>query len=262
MSAEEKLIDYAVEDAEAQEKCHDFVFTGLKNYANSDDYKLLAQYDPQLAAALLKPDLTLKFGAAPLIQILKFKGLAWGERYHRTSDGTRIVDANIRAPFETDPYVFLLNSDKVSRSTLSTALKFYSMEISEYKVHDFSEKQLKRILKSAGENALEEMVEGWSNVYTSLERNTDVEYVELSEKKYLYINPVYAMIPDGKRVEEIPIGYIGAKDTVDFYPYLLGQKAKNISDYSKRKKKITAGVLSTIAALIIAAIVAIFLFMK
>ena len=268
MSTEEKPIDYVMEEEKIQEKCREIVYAGLKNYANSDDYKLLAQYDPSLAATIVKPNLTLEFGAAPLMQAIKFKGLAWGERYHYASDNTRIVDAKIRAPFETDPYIFLLNYDKVSRSTLSTAMQFYGMFDEGMRISnviDYSEKERKKILKGAGEEALEKMVDGWSNVYTSIDGNTDVDYIEYTQKKYLYVNPVYAVIPDKKnqkKVKKVEIGYIGTKNSIEFYPHSLGQEVKQKTEEAKHKNKTAKAVISTIVTLGVAIAIVLFILLK
>lgn len=264
MSTEENLIDYVVEDEEIQKKGREVVLKGLKEYAKSDDYQLLLQYDPQLATNLIKSDLTIRFGEAPLIQMLKFKGLAWGEKYHYTSDHRKFVDAKIRTPFESDPYLFLLNYDKVSPAILKTALQFYDVDLPTSKVIDFSEANLRRILKSAGKDALDDMVAGWSNVYASIDQNTDVEYEELTEKKYLYVNPVYAVIPDEKSVKDTFIGYLGAKDTIVFYPDSIGKNAKDMTEWSlkERKKKIAKAVVSTIVTLGVAIAIALFILLK
>ena len=268
MSTEEKLIDYVVEDEEVQEKCREMVYNGLKNYANSDDYKLLAEHDPQLAAALTKPDLPLKFGAAPLIQGLKLTGMAWGERHVRTNDGSWIVDAKIRAPFETEPKFYLLNYRDVSPATLSAAMKFfgfYDKGISALDIVIPSEKNLRKILKTAGEKALSKTVEGWSGYYTSLDRNTDGETIQFTDKKILYVNPVYATVPDEKdpkKRKEVEIGYIGTNKSVDFYPFNLGQNAKEKVAAVQRKKKTVKGVVSAIVALGIAVAVILFIVLK
>lgn len=268
MSTEEKPIDYVMVSEDVRENCRELVYSGLKNYANSDDYKLLAQYDPSLASALLKPNLSLEFGAAPLIEALKFTGLAWGERYHYTSDNTRWVDAKIRMPFETEPKYYLLNYKDVTQSTLLTAMKFFGLFEEGIRASDIvipSEKNLKKILKEAGEEALRKTVEGWRGYYTSLERNTDGETIECSEKKILYVNPVYTTIPDekdAKKVNKVEIGYIGAKGTIEFYPYSLGQKARDKVTAAKRKKKIAKAVVSTIVTLGVAIAIALFILLK
>lgn len=268
MSTNEKPIDYVVEDEEIQKKCREIVLNGLKNYAAGDDYKLLAQNDPTLAAALVKPDLPLKFGAAPLIQILKFTGLAWGERYHYTSDNTRWVDAKIRMPFETEPKFYLLNHKNVSQSTLLTAMRFFGFFDEGIRQSDIvipTEKNLKKILKDAGEKALDKTVEGWSGYFTSLERNTDGETIQCSDKKILYVNPVYITVPDEKdpkKKKEVEIGYIGTKESIEFYPYSLGQSAKDKVAAAKRKKKIIKSVFSTLIALGIATAIILFFVLK
>ena len=114
---------------EYQDAARAIVLKGLKDYSLSEDYKKLAQYDPDLARELVKTDLNFQIGAAPLFQIVKLNGIAWGERYHYSSyDHSKIRDAHIKRSFSTEPIVFLINSDEVSEETLTKALNVFDIK--------------------------------------------------------------------------------------------------------------------------------------
>ena len=238
---------------EYQDAARAIVLKGLKDYSLSEDYKKLAQYDPDLARELVKTDLNFQIGAAPLFQIVKLNGIAWGERYHYSSyDHSKIRDAHIKRSFSTEPIVFLINSDEVSEETLTKALNVFDIKRS--LVKRLTESTIRRISKEAGENALEEEFGGWSGVYTSCERCSDLSFESVQDENYLHVNPISIEFLRGAEKRTIVVGYLIAKDTVYFDVVSMGaaaEKAFQLFQRKKKKKKIALGVLVSLLFIVL-----------
>lgn len=240
--------DYAMQD-EHKEQCYEVIIAALKDYVQGEDYRKLSQYEPNLAQELVKTDLNFKIGAAPLFQIMKLEGIAWGERYHYSSyDHSRITDAHVKKPFITEPIVFLKNSDEISEETLGKALNVFDIKRSV--IERMTEATLRRIAKKAGEETLREEVMGWRDVYSSFERCSDLSFESVQEEEYLHVNPVSIEFLCGTQKQTVVIGYLVAKDTLHFDIVQMGIRAEQAFQRMQKRKKNKKIALITLSCLV------------
>ena len=134
-------------------------------------------------------------------------------------------------------------------------MKVFGADNASLPIVDATERGLKYLSKSAGENALYNLVRGWNNLHVTLQQCTDLALNEKSEKAYLYVNPVYAYVNSGKKKTKKLIGYLVAKDDLHFEAENLGGDAGMATYLKARKKKIRNGILIGAGVLCIAAII-------
>lgn len=232
---------------EYQDVARSVVQKGIADYCSTEDYKKLAQYDPDFAQEIAKAD--FKIGAAPLLQVVRLKGIAWGERYHFSSyDHSKIRDAHIKKSFVTDPIVFLKNSDEVSDETLRKALDIFGLE--QGLVQRLTDTAIRRISRKAGEEALEAEFGGWSGVYTDCDRCSDLSIEDIQAENYLNVNPITIECLRGAEKQTIVVGYLIAKDTAYFDVVLLGAAAEQAFQQMQKRKKNKKIALITLSCLV------------
>lgn len=259
---------------------------GFRKYLQTNDFKLLKELSPELASLLLKPNIELFFGAAPLVQFGNIWGTAWGEIGRYSSyNNAKIALRKVKVPFQTGLTLFWFNPFRrpnepgaCSSETLKAALKIYGNHVDVLPIVEVDEQDrtqtfhnVREVMKKSAEEALCSEVGGWSGMYSSIDSCIYESFGPLSKKHYLGVNPVFtkiktrkrknALLLEGKQETNLLLGYVVTRDTVYFVPEPLGKleakMEKSNAEITKRlnksrRKSIMRGIL--IATAIIATI--------
>ncbi len=226
------------EDVKRLAAVYQCALSALRNYVQSEDYKLLSQYAPTKASLLASVNGIdgIDVGLCPKIVPVRVNATAWGEVKYIGSDMTR----RIKKLFSFECLLWI-NTEDLSADDFSKVMRKANLGVTVYSSDEYS---LKGLLRSKGKKALDEEVEGWNGVYVDLERVTYDSLEKLREPVAVGIFPIHIKQSDGS---SFTVGLLDSREesmSAEIFP--MGETAKSEEERRlkrKRNKKIVLGVV-------------------
>lgn len=251
--------DLISDDADARREAREAVLQAMKKYTETEDYRLLLQYDPALANTLSNPDLKIEFSAAPSVVMGTVSAEARGELWHIGVDFVSrtygaIVDCRSVIRFETELRPFLCNPEVASHETLSKAFEIFDCDIPSWHIVDFTDRKIQSFAEWEGRKALlrDAREDGYKSTDVAHLRCNDIQFHPSIKQVYWPINPVYTTVFRNKKEEKLLFGYIYFDGGVQFKTEPLGAEEQKKARNRAKKKHIAIGIVSGVVALGIA----------